>query len=228
MRSSDVAMFKILSLKKNTLEPCCVIIADDHELVIDGLLNALAGREAYKVVGIAVDGVALKELVAAVEADLLLVDISMPRMDGLEAIRQIRPSYPHLKIIVVSTYPDLHMMRRAREYGANGYYQKGTDKKLLFECAEKVLQGKSNFPDIDIDVVSDFSKTHPLVLRHRLSRREWEILILIGQEYTNKEIAAQLHISENTVETHRKNIMHKLGLKNPAALIKFIMTHHIQ
>lgn len=204
-----------------------LIIADDHTLFIDGLQGLLIEESGLTVIDIANDGKELLGILEKRKADIILMDINMPNMNGLEAAHFVKQSYPSLKIIMLSTYNDNHLVEKAKNIGANGYLLKTASKDELLQTIKLVYAGNSCFPYRLPQTVNEFDKNDGFLKSLNLTKREIEILVLIKKEYTNQQIADHLFISIYTVETHRKNIMQKLGLNNPAALVKFILRNNI-
>jgi two-component system nitrate/nitrite response regulator NarL len=204
-----------------------IIIADDHNLFIDGLKLLLKDEQDMEVVDIANDG---KELLAILQnsiADIILLDINMPQLNGLDALRHIKQSKPLAKIIMLSTYNDEHLVEKAKTAGANGYLLKTTSKPELLDTIRLVASGQACFPYRRPKSENEFDINDIFLKQFNLSKRETEILRLIKLGLTNQLIADKLFLSVYTVETHRKNIMQKLNLKNPPALYKFIADNNI-
>lgn len=132
-----------------------------------------------------------------------------------------------MKIIVLSTYNDEHLIEKAKKLGANGYLLKTTNKDELLQTIRLVYKGQACFPYRKPAYRSEFDENDSFLKQLNLTKRELEILVLLKKNYTNQQIADQLFLSIYTVETHRKNIMHKLGLKSPGSLIKFIVEMNI-
>lgn len=199
-----------------------LIIADDHLLFIDGLVSLLKEETDISIENIANDGKELLYLLEKQKPDIILLDINMPGMNGLEALRYIKQSWPAIYVVILSTYNEAHLIEKAKQNGANGYLMKNCNKEELLQTIKLVFTGQSSFPyqkppkqalDEDDHFLRQFS----------LSKREMEIIHLIKQGDTNQQIAYKLFLSIYTVETHRKNIMQKLQLKSPTALMKFIV-----
>ena len=204
-----------------------LIIADDHSLFIDGLKGLLRDEIGLAVIDIANDGKELLGILEKRKADIILLDINMPNMNGLEAAQFVKQFYPSLKIIMLSTYNDDHLVEKAKNIGANGYLLKTTSKDELLQTIKLVYAGHSCFPYRSPRAVNEFDKTDDFLKSLNLTKREIEIIRLIKKEYTNQQIADHLFLSIYTVETHRKNIMQKLGLNNPTSLVKFILHNNI-
>ena len=197
-----------------------VIIADDHLLFIDGLVSLLKNEKDIHVACIAHNGRQLLDIIRTECADLILLDINMPGLNGLDTLKQIKDSWPSLHVIMLSTYNEPNLIEKAKANGANGYLLKNCNKDDLIQTIHLVASGQSCFP---------YQKPHlyntdgpdKFLKQFNLSKRELEIMKLLKEGLTNKQIAEKLFLSIFTVETHRKNIMQKLDLKSPAALIKF-------
>jgi two-component system, NarL family, nitrate/nitrite response regulator NarL len=204
-----------------------LIIADDHNLFIDGLKMLFNDEKDIEVVDIANDGKELLTVLRNSQADIVLLDVNMPLLNGLEAARLIRQSYPILKIIMLSTYNDDHLVEKAKLLGANGYLLKTTNKEELLQTIRLVAKGQACFPYRQTISRTSFDANDNFLKHFNLTKRELEILQHIKNNHTNQQIADKLFLSIYTVETHRKNIMQKLGLNNPTALIKFLLQNNI-
>lgn len=204
-----------------------VIIADDHTLFIDGLKLLLRDEPDMNLIDVANNGKELLYLLTTKPADIVLLDINMPVLNGLETIRHIKQSHPSLKILLLSTYNDDHLIENAKALGANGYLLKTTNKDELLQTIRLVYKGQSCFPYRQPGLKNEFDDNDHFLKQFNLTRREKEILQLVKNNFTNQQIADTLFLSIYTVETHRKNIMQKLGLSSPGALMKFIIEKNI-
>ncbi len=204
-----------------------LIIADDHSLFIDGLKLLLRDESDITVDDVANDGKELLSLLQRQTPNIVLLDINMPKLNGLEASRHIKKSYPGIKIIILSTYKEDHLIEKAKQYGANGYLLKNCSKEELLQTIQLIFTGHSCFPYRTPKDDNGFDEKDVFLKQFDLTKREAEIIQLIKNDLTNQQIADKLYLSIYTVETHRKNIMQKLGLKSPAALIKFILENNI-
>jgi DNA-binding NarL/FixJ family response regulator len=205
--------------------PVKIILADDHRLFTTGVRSLLSSDPQLQVTGIVSNGEELLALIARKQPDLVLADLNMPLVNGLEATRQIRDRYPKVKVIILSGYNDAHLISQAAQSGARGYVLKDCDATELFNAIRLVIAGKTSFPFMPLLPVRNFETDNAFLQQFNLTRREKEILDLISRQHTNQQVADQLHLSIYTIETHRKNIMKKLQLRTPAALLKFILTH---
>ncbi|HBH25535.1 MAG TPA: DNA-binding response regulator [Cytophagales bacterium] len=201
-----------------------ILLADDHRMFIEGISYML--REAgCEVVGIAQNGTeALAFLQQNDYPDLLMLDIEMPEMDGVEVAEKIKEEYTELKIIVLTMHDEPEFIRQMLKLGVDGYILKDAGKEILVEAVETVKSGKKYFGEkITENVFSGF--TQPKSIPTKLTQRELEIIRLIADQKTTGQMARELFLSKHTIETHRKNILLKLGLKNSAGLVKYAMKH---
>ncbi len=205
-----------------------IIIADDHGLFINGLQLLLKNEERLEIVDIASDGKELLEILQKGRLpDIILLDINMPRINGLEAIRHIKQAYAAIKIIILSTYNEEHIIAKAKDFGVNGYLLKTSSKEELLLSIDLVMNNHTAFPYRPPQQKNLFAETDNFLKQFNLTNREMEIILLIKEGHTNQQIADQLFLSVFTIETHRKNIMKKLELKKTAELIKFIYQHQL-
>lgn len=199
--------------------PINVIIADDHALFADGMRFILEHESRIAVLHTAANGREVLDLLPC-HPDLLLLDINMPMVNGLEITRYVKQAYPQMKVIIISSYDDAHLIAQARNYGADAYLLKNCNKDELLQAIYCVMTGDSHFP---AHSYTRPAADHSFLKQYNLTRREIEILQLISRQYTNQQMAVQLHLSIYTIETHRKNIMQKLQLRTPAALTRFVL-----
>lgn len=211
-----------------------LVITDDHKIVREGICSLLARNNEIEIVGHASDGQSTLELLTVTEADIVLMDINMPIMDGYEATRIIRERHPATKVIALSVLNDEACIHRILECGAHGYILKSAGKDELFMAIQLVHNGT---PYISSDasmrmldkVLNPISKEVAILPpgSQVLSKRELEVLALIADGYTNAEIADMLFTSKRTIETHRQNILEKTKAKNTANLIKYAFQHKL-
>jgi DNA-binding NarL/FixJ family response regulator len=201
-----------------------ILIADDHRLVIDGLLLMLQEANDMRCVGEAANGREALDIMAQKPVDVLLLDLHMPEMDGLECCRLVRERYPDTKVLVLSMMRELSMVKAVLKQGASGFLLKNAGKEEVLEGIRKVAEGKQAFSeDILESLMNSFlpKSSKPLSSPFpTISRREKQILQLICDEKTTQEIAEALFISFGTVETHRRNLLLKLNARNTAGLVK--------
>ena len=204
-----------------------IIIADDHNLFIDGLKLLLKDETDMHVVETVNDGKELLDILPPATVDLVLLDINMPKLNGLETMKFLKQSFPNLKVIMLSTYNADHLVEKAKTLGANGYLLKTTNKEELLQTIRLVYNGHSCFPYRQPGHKNEFDANDSFLKQFNLTKREVEILHLIKDNLTNQQIADKLFLSVYTVETHRKNVMQKIGLKTPSALMRFIIEHNL-
>ena len=207
-----------------------VVIADDHQLFTEGIKNLLrkSDRFDFEIVGEAANGKLLVSLLKTVQADVLLLDLNMPEQDGLAVIDTIRSQYKELKILALTMYDEAKLVKSAFKSGVDGYMLKNSDPRELISAIETILEGKTYVGE-GVELITNGNKNgfavnkifiDKFIKKYNLTKRELEILKLITQALSNKEIAKELFISDQTVSVHRKNIMRKLGVNNTAGLIK--------
>lgn len=209
------------------MKPTEIIIADDHTLFINGLILLLKEDPLITVTDVASNGKALLEILAKKTPDLVLLDINMPVLNGLDTAKYIKQSYPAVKIIILSTYNEAHLVDKARKTGVNGYLLKNSNKETLLQTIGLVMEGQAAFPYLEPKKENIFDKDDSFLRQFNLTKREAEIISLLKNNMTNQQMADHLFLSVYTVETHRKNIMQKLGVKSPTALMKFIIEKNL-
>jgi len=209
------------------VEKLSVIIADDHTLFINGLHMLLQGEPDIEVVSVAANGKELLHLLHTQTPNLILLDINMPGMNGFDVLKRIKDYYPKIKVIMLSTYNEEHLIEKAKAEGASGYLFKNVEKAELLQVMRSVAQGQLYFPCKQPVANSMPNEPDPFLKQFQLTKRETELLQFIKQNFTNQQVADHLHLSIYTVETHRKNIMQKLNLKNPVELNRFIMQYNL-
>jgi DNA-binding NarL/FixJ family response regulator len=201
-----------------------ILIADDHQLVIDGIKLILAEAADMQQVAEARNGKEALQLLATHPADVLLLDINMPEMDGITCCRLAKEQYPQLQVLALSMMQEISLVKMMLKNGASGFLLKNAGKDEVIEAIRKVHEGKQVFSaEILTSIMDSFSnkpKKKPAFPLLRLSRREKQILQLIVAEKTTAEIATELFISFGTVETHRRNLLLKLNARNTAGLVK--------
>jgi two-component system response regulator NreC len=207
-----------------------IIIADDHRVFIDGMIALLKEFPEIKVTGSAENGQKLIDLVNEIQPDLILTDIQMPVKDGIEATKEIHKKFPEIKIIALSMMNESIYIKKMLEAGAFGYILKTANKEELISTIRKVASGEKHFSaEVTAQLMNNFSgkSSHSNNPVDVLTKREKEILILIADGLTDKEIAEKVFLSPLTITTHRKNILSKLGLKNKVELARFAMEHKL-
>lgn len=198
-----------------------IYIADDHPIVVDGLKEILKAKPTLTVQGVAHDGKQLIELIKKAKVDMVILDINMPKMNGIQCTRWIKENHNDIKVIILTMYPEKTYIDQLLKAGADGCLLKSRGSSDLLEAIDRVTLGKSYF-----DWIADF-KTDKDSADVKLSEREIEIVKLIINSKTSGEIAELLFISEETVKTHRKNIFKKLKIHHVTELMTFAMNSGI-
>ena len=202
-----------------------ILIVDDHQMIIDGLKALLATETMFNVVASTTRLASVLPLMAEHLPDLVISDIEMPEITGIELCKKIKGSYPKVPVLALSMYGDKGHIASALEAGVSGYILKNTGQEELVAALLKLASGGMYFSDdVSTEMLKTFSepKAEPeKEPEFKLTVREEEIVKLIGQELSNAEIGEKLFISERTVETHRKNIFRKTGTKSVAGLMKY-------
>jgi DNA-binding NarL/FixJ family response regulator len=208
-----------------------ILIADDHELVRRGAVGVLRSRRGWKIVGEAANGREAVEKTIKLKPDVAILDISMPELDGVEAVSQIREAVPETKVLVLTMHESDQIVKRALDAGANGYVLKSDLTEALPKAVKALAEGKRFLtPKVSEIVLAGFLKTRSQQGERagvRTTPRETQIIRLLAEGRSNKEIAGQLGIAVRTVETHRAKIMLKLGLHSLAELIHYAIQHNI-
>ncbi|GLB53503.1 oxygen regulatory protein NreC [Neptunitalea chrysea] len=192
-----------------------IVIAEDHQALIDGVKLSLEYEKEIKVIGEANDGEMLIDLVVKLKPDMVITDIRMPKCDGITATQKIKELYPEVKVIAFSMFDQREAITQMKAAGASGYVMKNSSLKTLLSAIFSVNEGKHFFDDKII--IGDENSEEKIIL----SRREKEILGLIGQGKTSYEIAEVLFISKSTVDTHRRNILRKINVHGKTDLLRF-------
>lgn len=207
-----------------------VFLVDDHALVREGIVNSLVSQKHIQVVGEAKDGNEALEKLSYIKTDVVIMDVSMPAMGGIEATRLIAKNYPDVNILVLSMYNEETRVREMLKAGALGYILKSTHMKELVEAIESVSKGQSYFTrEVSSKIMEQLvrGRSGSANTLNKLTNREVQILKLISEEYTNHEIAEKLFISSRTVDTHRRNLIQKLQAKNTAGLVRYAIKNKI-
>lgn len=209
--------------------PVTIVLAEDHALFRSGLRQLLALHNGLCVIGEAGDGLAAVEITRTLQPDILLLDLAMPKLDGLDVIPQVRRNSPHTAILVISMRATPEHLRAALRAGAHGYLLKTADSEEFFAAIQAVLAGEryisaelAEFAPGSGDLNSAAASP-----AGQLTQREREVLILVAEGYTNKNIAEKLFISERTVNCHRTSFMRKLSLRNASEVTLFAIQQGI-
>jgi len=199
-----------------------VLVADDHPVVRHGLCTMLEIEDDFVVVGRAADGEEAVEQARSLRPDIILLDVQMPRMDGIEALRRIRAEDPEARVIVLTTYRNEDYIFPSLQAGARGYLLKDASREELAEAIRAVARGESL---LDPLVAATVGRTGPR--GDGLTSRELEVLRLVAVQMSNAQIAEKLFVSENTVKTHVSNILAKLGCNDRSAAVLTAWRRHL-
>lgn len=206
----------------NLPSPIRIALVDDHSLVRDGIKALLAVMALLEVVGEAESGTEAIEMVGRCQPDLLLVDISLKDMNGLDLTRLLRGQYPSLKVLVLSMYDNYEYVSESVRSGASGYVLKNAPSREIIAAIEAVASGGTFYSaEIAQRLITNKSTDN------ELTPRESQVLYKMAHGMNNKEMARELGISVRTVETHRLSIRRKLNIDKPAALVKYAIDHGI-
>lgn len=200
-----------------------MILADDHAVFREGMKRMLEDSGLFSVVAQAGDGKTLIEKVISVAHDLVLTDLSMPGSNGFEAIEHLKKVSPHSKIVILSMHKDRDLFKKAIQLGIDGYILKEDIFEQMIHCLKTVMSGEKSFsPRLTNFITADYAlrETDELAFEI-LTKREQEILRLLGRGQSNKEIADFLDLSVRTVETHRASIMRKMDFRNIQELVTY-------
>lgn len=211
-----------------------IFVVDDHKLFAQGLIQLIAGSDQFEVTGWVSSGEEAINAIAQSTPDVVVMDIMLKKMTGIEACRWIKERYPDTKILLLSMEINKEYLSAGIQCGINGYLHKDIEKSMLFQALETVYHGGQYFAEALTKLVfEDFynrersRQTPQLKLPGDLTKREHEVLALVAEGKSNREIADLLFVSIKTVDTHKSNILVKLGLKNNAELTKYAIMHEI-
>jgi len=208
--------------------PMRILIVDDHGVLRAGLRALLNAEPDLHVVGEAADGQTGLRLATELSPDLVLMDITMPGMSGIQVTRQLKETLPGTRVLILTLHEDESLLREAIRAGASGYILKQAVEAELISAIRAVGRGelyihpamtRALLKDVSPLLVPEENPTEPL------SPRELEVLRLVAQGHTNRQVAEMLHLSVRTVESHRANLMDKLGLSSPAQLVRYAIEH---
>ncbi len=203
-----------------------ILLVDDHTIVTDGLKAMLAGESDYVIKGEAANGQEALEMLRILKVDVILMDIDMPVMNGIDASRVIKKEMPEKKIIILTMHDEKAMIRMLLDIGVDGYLLKNSPKKELLTAIDNVISGSVFLSEeangLMLSAESPQTKNENL---SALTDREIEIITCIAEGLSNKEIGDKLFISHRTVDTHRTNLMSKLNLHNVAGIVKFAIVN---
>ena len=205
-----------------------ILLVDDHQIIIDGLRLLINNVDGMHIVGDANNGKEAIDLLKILDVDVVLMDIDMPVMNGLDATKSIKSGSNKTKVLMLSMHCESGMVKELIEIGADGYLLKNASKEELIEAITKVSRGEQYFStDVTLSLLQTNKSKVKTKLEVDLTNRELEILKLIADGFSNKEIGEQLFISHRTVDTHRTNLMKKLDVNNIAGLVSFAIKNGI-
>jgi DNA-binding NarL/FixJ family response regulator len=207
-------------------KPIKILLADDHTIVRQGLARLLEDQTDLRVVGEASDGRMALEKATALKPDIVIMDIAMPLMNGIEAAKRIRKDLPETKILILSMYSHEHYIHELLETGISGYLLKDSSGRDIISAIKAAMKGETFLsPSISKKVVESYlspRKSSSMEERYKqLSNREREVFQLIAEGHSTKRIGEMLYVSVSTVKSHKGNIMEKLGISNPIRLVHF-------
>ena len=204
-----------------------LIITDDHPVIRDGIKTVLANEKEIELAGCAGDGAELMELLETKKADVILMDINMPGINGIEATKLVKKKYPEIKVISFSQYDEKRFIKQMLKNGANGYLLKNSSASEMVKAIKITHSGGMYLSEDLPNIFGEKPKRRSNYLFPNLTRREIDVLKEICQEKNTTEIAETLFLSPNTVETHRANLLLKVGVKNTAGLVKWAIENEI-
>lgn len=207
-----------------------IIIADDHKLLSDGIELIIHENNLGQVAAKTSNGKELLESLKNLHPDMVIMDMDMPLVNGLEAAEVVKSEYPDLKVLIISQHESLELVKRFYNLGVEGYLPKTFDLQELIHGIQKIKNGERVFPLLDEKNIESKSKLQLGLTNttgHKLTVREVEIIRFIAKGLTSRQIADKLFLSEFTINTHRRNIMRKLDFKNVAGLINFARENHL-
>ncbi|MEO1049999.1 MAG: response regulator transcription factor [Bacteroidota bacterium] len=213
-------------------EPIKILLVDDHKVVRDGIRSYLEDDGAYEVVEEAGDGLDALNKLKKITADIVMIDINMPGMDGITATKEITTSFPDTKVLALTMHDAYQHIRAMLDAGASGYLLKSCDQEEVKKAISTILDGDNYFSnEVTHTVMNNLTKKKAKAvsphLTTPLTEREKEVYKLILEENSNKEIADKLFISVRTVEVHKRNLLEKTGAKNTAGLVLFAVNNNL-
>ncbi|HOJ91599.1 MAG TPA: response regulator transcription factor [Saprospiraceae bacterium] len=210
-----------------------VLIADDHTMFVDGIESILNQESKIKLVAKCFDGKTIFDILKTKEIDVILLDINLPEMNGIEVSKKLSKEYPNVKVLALSMFNEESYVTEILRNGALGYILKNTGRIELVKAIETVNNGETYFSKDVTETIMGSLMKKPAVkktssfLVPKISRREKEVLQLIIKEHTTQEIADQLFISLKTVESHRSSLISKLNVRNTAGLVRAALEHKL-
>lgn len=215
--------------KEVIVEPVKIALADDHAILRSGLKNLIAREEGLEVVGEASNGRELISILESTDCDLVILDLSMPELNGLQTLDIIRHRFSELKTLILSMHREREYFRQAVLKGADGYILKDDVFERLINAIRDIMAGRKSYSSELVTYLAEeyVAEVEAEPVLEILTKREREILKSIANGLKNRDISEELDISVRTVETHRANIMQKLGINNTASLVKFAISNRL-
>lgn len=210
-----------------------ILLADNHKIVRDGIISLLSDEKEFNIVHEAENGLQVLEILKTEQIDIIIMDISMPEMNGIECTIKVKELYAGTHVLILSMYSEEQYVKEVFGSGASGYILKNSGKEDLITAIRTVMSGKpyygSEITQTYIDSLNkpDNNKHDISDIINELTSREIEVLKLIVNEYSNIEIAEKLFISVRTVDAHRRNLINKIAVKNTAGLVKFAVSNNM-
>lgn len=210
-----------------------LLVADDHTMFVDGIESILKAEEDLKVIGKCYDGPSVLAFVKENPTDIVLLDVNLPGMNGLEVCKTLAQDFPDVKVLAISMFNEESFVTEILNHGAKGYILKNTGRDELLKAIRTIFEGKSYFSkEVTETIMKGLMNQRKASTRNssfipKLSRREKEVLKLIAQEFTTQEIADNLFISLKTVESHRSSLLSKLNARNSAGLVRIAMENSL-
>jgi DNA-binding NarL/FixJ family response regulator len=202
-----------------------IVIADDHPLLVDGLKRVLEEIEGVEVPACTDNGLQLLGILRHAPADMVLLDLHMPKLDGIDTLKILKKEFPKLKVIVFTNYNQPKLIKEIKMLGAEGFLLKNSASATIKEAVRSIADGGFWFQDAVPQKPASSLFTNDFMRKYQLTERETEIICKVAEGFTTKEIANQLFLSEFTVNTHRRNIGRKLNIYTPVGLLNFAKVH---
>jgi len=199
-----------------------VLLADDHTIVLEGLKEVLSHKENMLVIGQVTNGQEVIDFINKTDVDVIIMDINMPVMDGITCSKKLKKEHPHIKILILTMYPQQSFTEEILKIGIDGCLLKNNTGQELEAAIHRVMSGKQYF-----DLIHNFNSPKEEIVQHKLSERELDVIRLLADGLTSPEIGKKLFISEHTVRTHRKNILRKMEFANTSQLIQYATTNQL-
>ena len=200
-----------------------IVLADDHQFLLEGITAVLRDMPNIEIIATAQNGYELITAVSTHHPEMVILDLNMPRYDGLQCLEKIKESSTNTRVLILTNYNQPELIEKVKKLGADGFLLKSSSSAELKLAIAKIIDGEKYFPFIKekLPAANSTFFFDVFLKKYQLTKREVEIIRLICKEMTTKEIAAKLFLSELTIHTHRRNILHKLEVKNVAGLMNF-------